>query len=94
MATQRVNCDIRVPPNRRLGEYANAFRIQQDTGSDFLLDFLVYSQTEDQAIVVARVRMHEESLETVREQLQGAMTEIRPDQEIPLILATPSGGIH
>ena len=94
MTTQRVNCDVRVPPHRRLGEYANAFRILADTGPEFLLDFLVYSQSERRATVVARVRMHRDSLETVREQLNGAMTEIQKGQGIPMILAQGGGEVH
>lgn len=86
MATQRINCEVKVPPHRQMGEYANAFRIISDTGAEFLLDFLVYSQAENRATVVARVRMHQGTLEIIREQLSGALTEIKKGQ-VPVILA-------
>ena len=49
--------DIVVDDERKVGTFANAFRIVEEAGPDCFLDFLVYSAQEQCAEVVARVRV-------------------------------------
>ena len=64
---QPGNCEIEVPAGLALGTFANAVRIVPDTGSDHLVDFLVYSSSEKRAVVVVRVRVHESLLVPIRD---------------------------
>ena len=55
-----------------LGVYANAFRVVSDESVEdgqCLLDFLVYSQTEDLAQVVGRVRVNKGLLPKIRDEI-------------------------
>jgi len=71
---KQVQCDIEVPDGAKRGEFANAFRILPD-GAEFLLDFLVYSEQEDSAIVVARLRVNPGLLGAIQDQLGGLRQE-------------------
>jgi len=94
MSTQRISCEIKVPPAELLGHYANAFRILPDTGQEFLLDFLVYSKAENSASVVVRVRMQGAVLEVIREQLQGLKEVQAANKASPVIIAKGNEEVH
>ena len=57
------------------GQDANAFRILQDGGHEFLLDFVNYTEGEDTADVVTRVRVHREVLRSVQNRLAASILE-------------------
>ena len=63
---------VRAPPDA-LGVYANAFRIVADVvdadPDQCLLEFLVYSQSEDLAKVVGRVVVKRGLLPVIRDQI-------------------------
>jgi hypothetical protein len=57
--TKAVDCPVRVDPQVQFGDYANAFRVLDGEGDDErVLEFLVYSEVEEVAVVVRRVRIH------------------------------------
>lgn len=62
-----------IPPDLTevLGIFANAFRVAQDEieVGECLLEFLVYSQTEDLARVVGRVQVKKGLLPVIRDQI-------------------------
>lgn len=67
------NTKPKVNPLEALGVYANAFRILDEAvGTEpdkCLLEFLVYSQTEDLAKVVGRVLVKKGLLPAIRDQI-------------------------
>jgi len=71
-------CKITVPPKLRVGTFINAFRVLPDVGDEVLLDFCVYSQQEQEAAVVARLRVHKEFLVQIRNRLSQTMQEVPP----------------
>jgi hypothetical protein len=62
--------DIDVPDAVKMGSFANAFRVVEETGPDCFLDFLVYSAQEHRAEVVARVRVRRELLPAFRDLME------------------------
>ena len=79
----RVDCPVSIPPGKELGEFANAFRILQDAGSEWFLDFVIYSGREKVATVVARVRVQEGMLSAIRDRLNASLlVEVPPEQAL------------
>lgn len=73
----RLECLVLGPPEEaRFGEYANAFRVMAESQEEVLLDFCLYSPTEQVAKVVSRVRLHRSFLPLVRERLRESILEI------------------
>ncbi len=62
MNKKNVNCPIEVKDS--FGEYANAFRVMQD-GSEVVMDFCLYSASENRAKLVSRIRVNAEFLDVV-----------------------------
>ena len=98
MSTQQVQCDVTVPKNRKFGQFANAFRILPDTGHEYLLDFLVFSKQEKEAVVIARVRVNGHLLGMIRDTLSHVLTELgntkNPPEQPLVILAKGSEEVH
>jgi stress response protein SCP2 len=78
--TTTINVTCPVDTQGDFGSYANAFRIMQD-GNDVLLDFCVYSEQENSAKVVARVRIHPTFLNVVISRIQGALQTQEPIED-------------
>ena len=74
----RLSCKVEVREGCELGEYANAFRVLED-GSDCLLDFLVRSETERRAVVVARIRVRRGFLPAIQARLSEGMEQVSSD---------------
>ena len=72
MKSKNVECGVDTGKNL-YGEYANAFRVMVD-GPDAILDFCVYSEQDNSAVVVSRIRVPPNFLEVVLERLQQAVT--------------------
>ena len=89
---KQVHCEIVIPKHRRHGTYANAFRVLPD-GGEFLLDFLIYTQQENSAVVVSRVRLSPNVLAAVKDRLSTFMSEAGKDPS-PVFLAKGSGEIQ
>ena len=51
----RVECEVQVDPQEAMGIFANAFRVVEDEAGRCLLEFFVYSSTEDRAVLVSRI---------------------------------------
>lgn len=63
----------------RFGTFANAFRVVEEVGPDCFLDFINYSATEQEATVVARIRVRRDFLHAIRENLAEAMVKFGED---------------
>lgn len=74
--TKRVDCHVEVDPQCRLGVYANAFRIAEGDGEERILDFFLYSEAEQTAQLVSRVRVHLQMLPGIQEQLGQVMQDL------------------
>ena len=74
--TKQASPDVWVPPQLQMGEFANAFRLLHDSGNEWFLDFLVHSPTEGKATVVARVRVQEAFLSSIRDRLDNTLQEV------------------
>ena len=62
MASRNVNCDVISEDN--FGSYANAFRVIYE-GSEVVLDFCVYSETNNTAKLVSRIRVSQDFLDVM-----------------------------
>ena len=78
--TRGVECPILVPPEKKDGDYANAFRMVQDSGTEWFLDFL-FCDGKD-AKVVSRIRVQEEFLPSIRERLCTTLGEVPDDMMV------------
>jgi len=57
----------------KFGQFANAFRILPDSGSECFIDFCVYSAQENVAQVVSRIRVHRNFLSIIRDRLNAEL---------------------
>lgn len=72
----RHDCPVILPDSLVAGEFANAFRILPEGGPDVILDFCVYSDQEDVARVVHRIRLNKVFLPDVRAILRESLQEV------------------
>ena len=72
--TKNIRCDVEA--SDAFGQYANAFRIVDAGGEDLFLDFCVYTEQEQRARVVARVRCRPSFLNVIRNRIT---EDLRPD---------------
>lgn len=70
---------VELEADLRFGKFANAFRVVEEVGGDCYLDFLVYSAIDDEASVVARIRVRQPFLGVLAEHLATAMCWSDPD---------------
>lgn len=71
MSKKNVSCPVEMKDS--FGDYANAFRVMQD-GSDVVMDFCLYSEQENKAKLVSRVRVNAEFLDIVVARIAEAMS--------------------
>jgi hypothetical protein len=83
-----VDCDVTVPANIQFGNYANAFRILPDSGTECFLDFCVYSAENNVAKVVSRIRVHISFLNVVLERLTSTLTHLGQKDVAPQFIMT------
>jgi hypothetical protein len=81
MAIQDKTAKVTVDASLRFGAFANAFRVVEEIGPDVFLDFLVYSASEQEAVIVARIRVRRDFLPQIRNTLTEAMTELTEARE-------------
>lgn len=74
MSESERSTKVKVEPEVKFGEFANAFRVVEEIGEDCFLDFMVYSAQEEEARVVSRIRVRRDFLEAICERLGEAMT--------------------
>lgn len=75
MASPYETTKITVDENVKFGVFANAFRVVEEGGSDCFLDFMNYSNTAQEATVVARIRIRRDFLHDIRENMEEALRE-------------------
>lgn len=92
MADRRVEClDVTMPAQLRLGAFANAFRTVHDSGNEFFLDFIHYSESEKIAQVVARVRVQDSFMAAIRDRLSSTLEEITAQKGKQITIVLPTG---
>jgi hypothetical protein len=64
-----LDCNVELDESCRFGQFANAFRILEGDANENILDFLVYSGSEKQALVVSRVKVQKELVPVIRDYL-------------------------
>ena len=91
MLDRVVSCPVDMGSQvSRVGAFANAFRVVQDSGDECFLDFCVYSAKEDRAELVSRVRVNRSFLPILYARLGREMLEagsMLPDGHL-MLLAT------
>jgi len=60
--------EIEAPDQVRMGDFANAIRIGSDSLGCFL-DFMSYSEREETALVVSRIRVRQGFLPLIRDRI-------------------------
>jgi hypothetical protein len=73
MSDSERSTRVKVEPDVKFGEFANAFRVVEEIGEDCFLDFMVYSAQEEEAVVVSRVRVRRDFLAAIRDRLEEAL---------------------
>jgi hypothetical protein len=86
-----VDCPVMISTDMSVGVYANAFRIIHDSGHDWFLDFLTFSESENTAKVVSRVRIAESFMDSVKRRLDATMVYIREERSKDTIQFDESG---
>lgn len=69
----RVNCDVVVGPDQAFGVFANAFRVSEGTDGRCMLEFLVYSATEQRALVVMKIPVRPTFLPVIRDRIEDCL---------------------
>jgi hypothetical protein len=70
MASQ-IECPVYLATTQTEGDFANAFRVVQDTGNEWFLDFLYYNGIE--AVVIDRIRVPSMFLSAMKERLNAVL---------------------
>ena len=86
MPYKNVKCPI-TPPDEPYGSFANAFSISGD-GAEVLLDFCLFSEAEDKAKVLARVRVSKEFLGVIHQRLGDILKDQKPTQTLLVLPGT------
>lgn len=90
MSDSERTTNVIVPADLKYGEFANAIRVVEEVGPDCLVDFLEYSASEQEARVVARIRVRRDFLPVIREKLGEAIQEFAPgDPRVAALNAVP-----
>lgn len=105
---ERVHCPVVFPTTTQEGgQYANAFRVLAAEEGDVLLDFCSYSMADNEAQVVARIRVGRTFLPFLGERIAEAVVEciaaqhpvvcgnvvLLPDGE-QVLLSAETGEVH
>lgn len=72
MPDHSVECEVDLNPQSVFGTFANAFRLLEE-GDGCLLEFLVYSATEQRAEVVQRVQVRREFVPAIRDRMSESL---------------------
>ena len=76
VSDKRIQCPVLDEGLPVSGGEVNAIRILPETGVAYFLDFIHYSAADQQAKVVCRVRVHEDTLVSIKERLSNDMVEV------------------
>lgn len=78
MPDRRIQCPVQDLARASSNKEANAFRVLEEAGDTFFLDFIHYSPRRQHAEVIVRVRVHREALASMRDRLSNDMVEYDP----------------
>jgi len=62
-------CRVYIADDLEDGAFANGFRVVSDSDGESFLDFMLYSHINNKAVVVSRVRVDDQFLESIRSHL-------------------------
>jgi len=85
---KNVNCEV-VGPEDPFGTFSNAIRLSAD-GGEVLIDFCQYSEADNRARVVSRVRVHRDFLATIQHKIGYAVAP--QDGDPPVVFVMPPVG--
>jgi len=68
MPYKNVDCPVEGPEADPYGTFSNAIKVSLD-GSEVLIDFCVYSEAENRARVVSRVRVSQDFLPIIHQKI-------------------------
>jgi len=75
----RVECEVHVDPRKALGVYSNAFRLCEGAPGRCLLEFLVYSESENRAQVALKISVRNSFLPVIRDSLDACLDGLLPE---------------
>jgi len=75
VADRRVQCQVMDDLEVAACPEVNAFRILPEVGQSYFLDFIHYSPARMKAVVLGRLRVHEDALRSIRERLSNDLLE-------------------
>lgn len=78
----KKNLEVLIPENVSFGEYANAFRVVEESSDECFLDFMVFLEKERKAMVISRVRLRKDMLPHVEVAIQQALGKVGPDHRV------------
>jgi hypothetical protein len=82
---RNINCPVELSKKDSFGVFANSVRMLED-GAEVLIDFCQYSESENIAQVVSRVRVSQDLLQVLRDKLERALA---PEDVTCLTHTTP-----
>jgi hypothetical protein len=89
----RIACPVVVPSDGlRFGEFSNAFRVLFDASGEAVLDFCVYSASDNVAKVVARVRVSPSFIPLLDSRIGEALAELEAART-ETVVADPGAGV-
>jgi len=91
LSTKSISCPVETEDS--YGVYANAFRVMQD-GSDAVLDFCVFSEQDNAAKTVSRVRVPPSFLSVILSRLRDAVEVTEPDGTTTLYVMPEVTGLN
>jgi hypothetical protein len=69
MSLLRLDCEVVVPEEERVGDDVNAFRIMPDSSADYFLDMVRYSYSLRKGRLVKRLRVDVDFLLLLRDRI-------------------------
>lgn len=77
---KKLRCHVEFEGGSKEGVYANAFRIVEGDEVNCFLDFLIYSEKDNEAKVVTRVRINRCLLPDIRDRMKEAVVDSDGDE--------------
>jgi hypothetical protein len=90
--TDPVQCEVNLPDHLRVAEYANAFRVFAEP-PNLVLEFSRYSETENKAVVIARILVQPPFLQSIFGRISTVIRELQAKvkQQEPTFKVTEEG---
>lgn len=93
MAYKNVDCPVEGPAEDPYGTFSNAIQLSVD-GAEVLIDFCVYSEAENKAVVVSRVRVSQDFLPIIHQKIGQDLRVVEQEDKSLLFVMPPLGGMN